>query len=117
MGSATTSAECKNCHFKLAVDHKGPCPNCGQEGKLFKVTATASITMKARLAWETRHEFLETNKRAKAIVVVLTIVPPLLGLILGAIPGAILGLVASVVVYILSPYAVIRVREITKGTA
>jgi len=84
---------------------------------VFKVTLSSSITSKARLAWETRHEFLQTNKKVKAVVVVLTVVSPFLGLILGSTLGLVVGLVVSAIIYFLSPYAVTRVREITKGTS
>ena len=108
---------CKWCGELLPLNHTGPCPKCGKKGCNILITHRKTIVIKDSVEWESRREFFEENPKIKWIIVAITIGSPFLGLFLRGLIGIIIGLVISIVSYILGPYAIIKVREITKGKA
>lgn len=45
--TAEVQCWCQNCKKELPPSHTGPCPHCGKIGKDCKVTATATVDIKA----------------------------------------------------------------------
>lgn len=118
MGEVTErKAVCAHCGVDVPVEHSGPCPSCGKEGKLVKLTLQDSITVHSSLSWETRKEYYQKHKGALSVVVAIAILSPFLGLVLAGLCGVVVGLVLSFLSYFLGPKAITKVIEITKGHA
>ncbi len=58
--------------------------------------------------------FFEENPKVKILIVVITFGSPLLGFFIDGFFGAAIGLCFGVVSYWLSPFAVIKVKEIQR---
>jgi hypothetical protein len=110
----------------LPIDHKGPCPDCGQEGIIFSATVEPHVGLSSHVKTtaENRREFLEKNPPINRIVWAITLVAPLIGLGLGlsfgyygAVIGTIVGLVMGCVNLKLTPLAAMKVRETTRETS
>ena len=115
MPANTTGARCSHCGHRLSPSHQGPCPNCGKTGKTVEVAITEELNIASSLSWEKRHEYLEKRPGLSATLWTVGIAAPIVGFFAGAIPGLILGLVVAVASLIVGPFAVIKVREITRG--
>jgi hypothetical protein len=100
----------KTVHKRLSgsVRPVGTLKNTVHMGLFGKLTAAGS------LALERRREFSETNKLANAIIIFLSIASLFIAILPMDLLGVILGVVLSVANYFLTPYAVIRVREIDR---
>lgn len=119
----TTVVECGKCGTRLdersdvAVEERSPCPKCGSSSRKFGVHLASTVTLKSSLSLEHRHEFWERNDFLIAVVALITLGSPLLGLVLGGVPGVIVGLVVGVVGAAVGGKALVRVREINRSTA
>ena len=111
------SAVCAHCGVEVAVEHSGPCPSCGSEGKLVKLTLQDTIAVHSSLSRETRKKYYQKHKGALAAVIAIAILSPFLGLVLAGPFGVVIGLVLSGLSYFLGPRAVTKIIEITKGHA
>jgi hypothetical protein len=108
------SATCKSCGSLLNINHTGPCPKCGQTGKIGKVEINEQLNITGSLDVERRREFYETNKKYRNIVIGITLVSSCLGFFLTGFIGLLAGLVLGTLSYFLSPYAVTKIRQIDK---
>ncbi len=94
-----------------------------KEGKTYHIKLTGRVTPTGSLTWERRHEFFEKNPRVLFVVNLISYGSVILGAILGlifsglvgVIIGAIIGIAVAILTNILSPLAVIKVREIERG--
>lgn len=110
-----SSSTCDNCKLKLPDSYTGTCPKCGHLGKTTVMQINDSLTISDSFSWKTTKEFYEKNKPMLAIVIVLSIISPLVGVVLAGIPGIIVGFIISGLCYFLSPLAIIKIREIERG--
>ncbi len=110
-----STAYCKNCNIELPVSRSGPCPECGGESKLIKVNMIAKIRFSANLSWEKRREYWERKPKLLLIMIVLSVLAPFVGMFVFGFPGVLIGLFISVLLYVISPRAIVKVKEITKG--
>lgn len=110
----STRAYCKWCETPLSPAHTGPCPNCGKTGKKSEVSVSEIITLRSSYSLETRGEFFEENPLIRWFLLILDFVFPLFGYFLGGYIGVIIGLFISIISELLSPYAIVKVREITR---
>ncbi|CAG1013751.1 hypothetical protein [Geobacter sp.] len=118
MGEVTErKANCVHCGIDIPVEHSGPCPSCGKEGKTVKLTLHESITIHSSLSWETRKEYYQKHKGALLVVVAITVLSPFLGLVIVGPIGVVVGLALGGISYYLGPIATIKVIEKTKGHA
>lgn len=115
--STKMSATCRHCGASLAVNHTGLCPKCGKKGKDTKVVLSEAVKVITSLTWEKQREFFETNRKLRNVIIAIIIISPVLGLYFSGVLGLIIGLVLGIVSYILSPYAVMKVREIERGSS
>ncbi len=112
----TILAKCAWCGTEIDPAYVGPCPNCGRSGKIASVGLSASLKVSGSLAWEHRREYLLTNKKLLASVVCITILSPLLGLYVTGFLGLALGVASGLVTLVIGLFAVMKVREITRGS-
>jgi uncharacterized membrane protein YvbJ len=112
---ASINTKCRHCGEPLSGSYTGPCPKCGKEGKAISVSITQSIAVSESIGWQTTKEFYEKNHKALAIVIIITVFSPFIGLFIVGVPGVVLGFLFGVVAYFLGPKAVIKVREIRSG--
>jgi hypothetical protein len=111
-----SAARCRECGSIMDAHTATPCLACGQLGtKLVDIRSTATVRVSARVFWEQRREFLETNKKLRFVLNVITFLSPPVGLIVQGSWGFVVGMVLAVVSYVLGPYAVMKVREIRYG--
>ena len=110
------TAVCKWCGTSLPLNHRGPCPKCGKEGKVILLTLKESVTLKESLRWRIQKEFFEENPKIKWILTTITLASPLIGLVLSGVAGIIVGIGLGILSLLLGPYAIIKVREIREGT-
>lgn len=110
-----TNATCQRCGVSLPPTHTGPCPKCGKEGKIVTVELKETLRVKDFLSWERRREFFEKNLKIKWLIIVISFASPLLGLFLSGIVGLIIGFAFSILLYLLGPIAVTKVREIERS--
>ncbi len=106
--------ECIWCKKSFLPNQKGPCPRCGKIGKKVFAEFSETIFLKDVLSSELRREFFEENSLIKWILIFISIVSPFLGLIISGWNGVLIGLVISIVNYVLGPYSIIKIREVTK---
>ena len=110
-------AKCIHCGKELSLQHVGPCPECGKEGKEIGVTIDETLQVKSSLSWETRREYYEKHKGALGGVIAITVLSPFVGLILVGPVGVVIGLALGGLAYYLGPKALTKVIEKTKGHA
>lgn len=67
--------------------------------------------------WEKRREFCEQNTAIKWLIIAITIGAPIVGFFVIGLIGVIVGFVLGIISYFLGPYAVIKVREIERGSS
>ena len=92
--------------------HTCPCPKCGKVGKLGKAEFLDAVQLKESMSRTKLHEFYRTNKPIRNLIIAITIISPFLGLLLSGVIGLMIGLLIGIVSYFLSPYAVVKVKEI-----
>lgn len=93
-----------------------PCKNCGSTKRNVSVSITESIHMSDSIQWVSRREYYEKNKKVLAVVILIAVGSPLLGLVVAGVPGVFVGFTLSAISYFLGPYAVTKVREIERGS-
>jgi len=86
-------------------------------GTDYKLEFKEKIHISDSLEIQKTHEFYKKNKTLFLIVLILSFGTPILGYFVTGIYGVIFGLVIGALTYFLSPYAVIKIREITKYQA
>jgi hypothetical protein len=116
-----TAVNCGSCGELLAeasdtpVAERVPCPKCGSTSRQFAASGTVTVGVRASLAWEHHHEFYERHTGWTAAAIALTLASSLVGLVLAGWPGVLVGLALGAVAYFTTPYATVKVREITRG--
>ena len=111
---STALARCLHCGNLLPASHKGPCPNCGKEGKAVNLILEEPPIVVSD-SWQSTREFYESNPLAKWAVILITILSPFIGLFLTGWIGFFVGFVLGVLSYLIGPRAVTKVREIRQG--
>lgn len=117
--TGSSSVICADCKTELPNHEqvRNPCPKCGSTTRTFieNVHETIHIsTQVSRVRIRTR-EFYKNNYRIHTIIIVLMILELVLGFLIKGITGLVISIFLSIATYILGPYAVTKVREITKG--
>jgi hypothetical protein len=117
-----TGVRCANGHpleepGDLSVEQRSPCPECGSTGRRFEMAGTATVKMVASLQWEKRHQFWERNWLLLVVAAVVTVASPLVGVVVAGVVGAIVGLALGIISTAAGAFALVRVREITRGGA
>jgi len=108
---------CRACSKEIRKEDT-VCPHCGSDlrkvgkRKDIKCTFKERIVLKDTVSIKTTKEFYETNPTVKFLAIVISVISPCIGLFIAGISGIVIGLIVSVIVYYLSPYAVMKVREI-----
>lgn len=111
MSQTNSKITCKHCGFTLTDDHSGPCPSCGKIGKVTSVIASGGVVIGGSASVQTIRTVYQKNKAAFAILIVITIISPFVGLFLIGIPGILVGLILSAISYFLGPKAVTKIIE------
>lgn len=105
-------ATCKYCGAALPLEHKGPCPKCGKEGKEIIGIVNKTIPLTESLRRFTRTEFFDKNPIFIWLNWAIVIGAPLLGLFLSGIVGAFAGFAFGVLSNSVSPYAARKIIRI-----
>lgn len=107
---------CKNCGALLKNNDVGPCPNCGEKGRMISAAVEGHMpACSGSLGWKHTKEYYEKNRGSQIIVLLFSTLSPLVGLFLAGVPGVILGFIFSFLTYYFGAKAIIKIREITKG--
>lgn len=114
--ATTSTSTCDNCKVQLPDAHTGVCPKCGHLGKTTEIQINDSLAVSDSFSWRTTKEFYEKNKPILAIIIVLSIISPMVGVVLAGGPGIIVGFIISGFCFFLSPFAIIKIREIENGS-
>lgn len=108
---------CRKCGAPVdPTDEK--CPNghiLAEVGRAYVRTLIESLKIRASASWEIRREFIEENPLIRWFLLILDFGFTLFGYFLGGYSGVIIGLFISIISELLTPYAIIKVREITRG--
>jgi len=116
MGNANhQSVRCLGCGQALALDHAGPCPNCGDTRKTHEVRPTGALHFSSSLGWQHIRERYEKHPVLLPIVITITLGAPFLGLVVAGWPGVAVGLVVGALTFLLGLRAVTKVRQIREG--
>ena len=114
MSGAKIFATCRWCGKNLSTKHTGVCPYCGKEGKNVNIQAVETIHISDIISLEHVREFYEGNKVISWFVNLTSFGSPFLGLYISGFWGVVIGLIISFIVYFLTPYTIVKVREIKK---
>ncbi len=68
------------------------------------------------LSNEKRKDFYERNKPIAVLMIIIVFLFPIVGALLRGLSGAVLGVAISVLGYYLAPYALAKMRAMSKGT-
>jgi hypothetical protein len=108
---------CRHCNTELPINYGGPCPECGGRGREINLEIKNSkhrtISLTASLIRV--RESYERNPRALAIVILVGICSPILGLYVAGLSGVILGLLFSALSFSVGLRAITKVKEIDRG--
>lgn len=115
MGEDRSIVNCSYCSVVLPLDHLGPCPSCGREGRYTSVELNDKIPLRDSITWETRHNYYQKNKGVQFAVIAIALISPFLGLALAGPIGVIAGIVLGGLSYFIGPMAVTKVIKITKS--
>ena len=116
MGSANhQSVRCSGCGQALALDHAGPCPNCGDTRKTHEVHITETLHLSSSLGWQHIRERYEKHPVLLPVVITITLGAPFLGLVVAGWAGVAVGLFVGLLTFLLGLRAVTKVREIREG--
>jgi hypothetical protein len=107
--TSMSNAECLGCGREL--DRPGPCPDCGGANRAIHLTARTELKLGQSMTTTRLRQSLEKNKPLLAVVLVITVSSPFLGLFLAGAPGVLAGLVLGILSFALGLFAVTRVRE------
>lgn len=100
----------------LPLDDSGPCPRCGDIRKTRDVPLDATLSFKGLVQWQHVREYYEKHPVPLAVVITLTVGSSLLGLVLTGWIGVAVGLLIGLIVFLIGPRAITKVREIRKGS-
>ena len=78
------------------------------------MTVIAKIKLTGTAVLDKRREFYEENRLIKWFIYILSFGSSFLGFFLQREIGLILGIFISIITWLLTPYAIIKVREITR---
>jgi len=111
---------CQNCRYEFeesAVSKHPPhplCPKCGSTKKDILIQAVDSVVVEDKIHRITiAKEFYEENRITKWKILLVTILAPVLVFFMSGISGVIFGLLVGALTYILSPKAIMKIREKT----
>src|SRR6266446_3692707 len=110
------SVKCSRCGHMLSSGHSGPCPRCGDTGKIYDVPIEGTLHFKGSLQLTHVREYYENHPAVLAFVIILTVASSFIGLVLTGWIGVAVGLVIGTIAFFVSPRAAIKVREISKGS-
>ncbi len=113
------TVKCADCGTVLNLENPPrTCPKCGSEAQVVELRATdpLPVSMREKVSLTTIREFYEKNHAVLWAVIAITIISPFLGLVLIGWVGVIVGLILGVASFLLSPFAVTKVREIKERT-
>ena len=115
--TGTSSTKCSNCGAELPnrEEVRTPCPYCGSKVRTFTENVHEFLHTSEIVSWEHIREFYEKNPGIRMLVIILTILTIFVGSIFKGIFGFAVGIYLGIAIYLLSPDAVTKVREITKG--
>ncbi|HEY3196841.1 MAG TPA: hypothetical protein VGJ57_02415 [Nitrospirales bacterium] len=74
----------------------------------------SELSFASSLKSEQRKGFYEQNKPIAVLMILIVLLLPIVGVFVGGMSGAVMGLVISVSGYYLTPYAVLRLRAVSK---
>lgn len=120
MSTSRPTIRCASCN-RILSEEEQRCPICGSERhKYGSDVGGGIITPRGGLSVASIREFYQVNHKIKCFVVVLSAlslcVSPIIGFFLSGVLGLIVGFIISVIfgglTCFLSPYVVIKVREI-----
>jgi ABC-type nitrate/sulfonate/bicarbonate transport system permease component len=81
------------------------------------MAGTATVEMVASLQWEKRHQLWQRNWFLLVVAVVVTLASSLVGVVLAGVVGVLVGLALGAISTAAGAFALVRVREITRGEA
>lgn len=110
----STRTYCEWCEEPLSPSHTGPCPKCGKTGKKCEVSASEIVTLRSSYSLEVRREFFDENPRIKWLINILGLGSTFMGYFLQREIGIFFGLFIWFILWLLGPYSIIKVIEITR---
>jgi len=117
MGKAThDSVKCSGCGYMLSLDHSGPCPRCGDIRKTHDVHIEETLHLEGSMHWQHVREYYEKHQVLLAVVIIVTVGSPFLGLVLAGWIGVAVGLLIGATALVVGFRAVTKVREIREGS-
>jgi len=112
MGEATRGETvCSGCGQGLPLDHLGPCPQCGDPHKTHRIAINSTVGFAGSLGLLHVHTYYEKHPIVLAVLIVVTVGSPFIGLALTGWTGVAVGLVISALTFIIGFCAVTKVRS------
>ena len=115
--SYSLSAKCRWCGYELDPKFSGSCPKCGKVGKDYDARFSTRVVTKTSVTWQKTKEFYRKNKILGYVILMITIASAFLGLFLGRVTAVAVGLILGLLTYYLTPKAVLKIREIERGSS
>lgn len=103
---------CKHCNTQLKIEHIGPCPSCGKEGRQINYIVEGGSKSSCSVDLETQREYYQKNRKILAVVILITLISPFIGFFLTGPLGIIIGLSIGLLAYIIGPWASTKIIEI-----
>jgi hypothetical protein len=110
-----SSSKCAHCGRELPEDHSGPCPSCGKTGRILTEVVNDRIGISDSVEYTSIREYYEKNVWLIVIVIAITVFSSLIGFVIGVFLGVTARLALGALSFILSPKALMKIKEITHG--
>ena len=107
----TITYKCEWCGESLSPSHKGPCPKCGKVVKGRKIIGVRNEIIKIKESFNRIREFYKENPIIALLIFVIGFGSPFLGCILNDRVEFIVEEALALLTFLLTPYAVNRVRR------
>jgi len=76
------------------------------------MTRPSDLSFRGSLKSEPRRSFYERHKPIAVLMILILFLLPIVGVFVIGVPGAVLGVVVSVLGYYLTPYVILKLRDV-----
>ena len=106
------TTKCSHCGVDLSLNHKGPCPNCGEIGKTYNVFITETINASDSLSWmQERKQIINERPWIRWFLLIFDLVSIITGFFLAQWIGAIIGIVLIILGEIFVPKTIVIITR------
>ena len=106
---------CVNCGCDRSNDGLETCPICGLKGRIIDFKVGEGVGARNKLSSETIRTFYEKNLWLLMLIGPISLFGPFLGVVLMGWCGVFVGVALGIISFVVSPWAVTKVREIVKS--